>query len=489
MLRSSWQHACRYVFTIAGQQVAYLSGALVTSQPRRTLANLATELAASRVSSRELVAECLARITSTAGEGSRAFLKVYGEQALATAQLYDHMRQQAAVPSPFAGIPVSIKDLFDVAGDTTVAGSTVLRGTAAAEHDATAVARVRAAGFIVIGRTNMTEFAFSGLGINPHYGTPLNPWDRATGRIPGGSSSGAAVSVTDAMAFGALGTDTGGSCRIPAAMCGTVGFKPTASRIALAGTYPLSPSLDSIGPLANSVACCATLDAVLAGQTPILGGACAPGTDMTAGDLHFGVLTSYVTDGLDKPVASSFQRALRALTAAGVKLTDVKLPELGELPQINRKGGISAAESYAHHRVRLAKEASRYDPRVSTRILRGREQDAADYIDLCNIRRDFIDRVSRRIRKFDAVLMPTVPITAPALSELATDDAYVRINGLALRNPSIVNFIDGCAISIPCHEPGTAPVGLSLFGLRNTDPQLLAAACVVEAILATDAIT
>lgn len=446
-----------------------------------TLAHLAAQLSRQQTTSRQLVTDCLTRISSNAGEGARVFLKVYGEQALATADFYDRMRQQGARLNPFAGIPVSVKDLFDVAGDTTLAGSTLLKGAPVAERDARAVSRLRAAGFVVIGRSNMTEFAFSGLGLNPNYGTPLNPWDRATGRIPGGSSSGAAVSVTDGMAYGALGTDTGGSCRIPAAMCGIVGFKPTASRIPLAGAFPLSPSLDSIGPLAHSVDCCATFDAVLSGQ------GFEPIPDLAASDLNLGVLTHYVTDGLEKAVADNFERALRALTRAGVKLTDIKLPELAELPDINGKGGLSAAESYAVHRPRLANDAARYDPRVLTRIVRGREQDAADYIDLLNIRADFITRVARRIRKFDAVLMPTIPIVAPVLSDLTSDDAYVKANGLALRNPSIVNFIDGCAITLPCHDPGTAPVGLSLFGLANTDADLLSVARVIEPKVAIDA--
>ena len=453
----------------------------MTIRPKATLADLAIKLSTQLTTSRQLVTDCLTRIAANTGEGARIFLKVYGEQALATADFYDRMRQQGARLNPFAGIPVSIKDLFDVAGDTTRAGSTILKDEPIAERDARAVSRLRAAGFIVIGRTNMTEFAFSGLGLNPNYGTPLNPWDRATGRIPGGSSSGAAVSVTDDMAYGALGTDTGGSCRIPAAMCGIVGFKPTASRVPLAGAFPLSTSLDSVGPLANSVDCCATLDAVLSGQ----GYEAVP--ELTASDLNLGVLTHYVTDGLEKTVADQYERALRALTKAGVKLSNVTLPELSELSDINSKGGLSAAESYAIHRPRLANHASSYDPRVLVRILRGREQNAADYIDLLNIRADFTIRVARRIRKFDAVLMPTIPIVAPAIADLASDDAYVKANGLALRNPSIVNFINGCAISLPCHAPGTAPVGLSLFGLANTDAALLSVAKVVESIVAVGA--
>jgi aspartyl-tRNA(Asn)/glutamyl-tRNA(Gln) amidotransferase subunit A len=448
-----------------------------------TLAQLARDLAAARTTSRRLVEACLANIAAPAGEGARVFLTVHAHQALAAADFHDQMRKRRAAGT-YAGIPVSVKDLFDQAGDVTTAGSTVLQGAPAAVRDAAAVARLKAAGFIVIGRTNMTEFAFSGLGLNPHYGTPRNPWERDMGRIPGGSSSGAAVSVTDAMAFGALGTDTGGSCRIPAAMCGIVGFKPTAGRVPLAGCYPLSTTLDSAGPLANSVACCAVLDAVLSHDPALDGWRPMPAeAAMSVEGMRFGVLGGYVLEGMTPQVASGWERALRALGAAGARLSDIALRELDELPQINRKGGFSVAEAYALHRERLASDASQYDPRVSARILRGREQDAADYINLHVQRAGFIERVSPRLAAFDALLMPTAPIVAPLISELASDEAYARINALVLRNSSVVNFLNGCAISIPCHEPGSAPVGLTIFGLRGTDRRLLAIAGAVESCL------
>ena len=329
-----------------------------------SLAQLRAELARGGAS-RDLVEHCLARIDDPSGEGSRVFLKVHAAAALAAADYYDRMRACGAAPSPFAGIPVSIKDLFDVAGDVTTAGSTVLRDAAPAARDAPCVARLRAAGFIPIGRTNMTEFAFSGLGINPHYGTPRNPHDRAAARIPGGSSSGAAVSVTDGMAFGALGTDTGGSCRIPAALCGIVGFKPTAHRVPTEGAFPLSSSLNSVGPLAATVACCAVLDAVLAGE---------PAADLPAfplDGLRLAVPQTMVLDGVEPAVAHAFDAALTALRKAGARIVDIPLRELAELAQINAKGGLSAAQSYAIHRSLIAKGEKMYDPRVLVRILRG----------------------------------------------------------------------------------------------------------------------
>jgi aspartyl-tRNA(Asn)/glutamyl-tRNA(Gln) amidotransferase subunit A len=442
----------------------------------RTLAQLAADLG-SGGSSRGLVEQCLARIGDRAGEGERVFLKVHAADALAAADFYDRLRARGAAASPFAGIPVSIKDLFDLAGDVTTAGSRALKDAEPAARDAPSVARLRAAGFIPIGRTNMTEFAFSGLGINPHYGTPLNPYDRRAGRIPGGSSSGAAVSVTDAMAFGALGTDTGGSCRIPAALCGIVGFKPTARRVPTAGAFPLSTSLDSIGPLAATVACCAVLDAVLAGEPA------AELAPFPLAGLRMAVPQTIVLDGLEPGVARAFEAALDALRKVGARIADIPLRELSELPQINAKGGFAAAESYAIHRALIAKAEKTYDPQVLTRILRGQEQSAADYIDLVAARADFIRRFAAVTAPYDALLMPTTPLTAPRLADLAADDSYRKVNFLMLRNPAIVNFLDRCSISLPCQRAGDAPVGLMLVGEHGADRRLLAIAAAIEQVV------
>jgi len=294
--------------------------------------------------SRALIEEALARINDKSGEGARTFLKVHAEHALAAADFYDRLRASGAAPSRFAGVPVSLKDLFDIRGDVTTAGSVALRDAPPANRDAPAVARLRAAGFVPIGRTNMTEFAFSGIGINPHYGTPASPCDRPAARIPGGSSSGAAVSVADGMAIGAIGTDTGGSCRIPAAFCGVVGFKPTAARVPTQGAFPLSTTLDSVGPLAATVACCAMLDCVLAAE---------PAMDLPSFPLEalrMAVPQTTVLDNLEPAVAQAFDRALSQLREKGARIVDIPLRELDELRAINAKGGIVTAESYARAR-------------------------------------------------------------------------------------------------------------------------------------------
>src|SRR6202049_3586650 len=276
-----------------------------------TLATLADDLDSGRTSARKLVDECLARIADTSGEGTRVFIHVDAEAAIEAAEAMDRLREVKAAPSPFAGIPISIKDLFDIKGQVTRAGSRALDDSPPAEADAPVVARLRRAGFVVIGRTNMTEFAYSGIGINPHYGTPKGAWQRGVGHVPGGSYSGAPVSVVDRMAPGALGTNTGGSCRIPAAYNGIVGFKPTQRRVPLEGGVPLSFTLDSFGPLARSAPCCAVLDAVLADETV------APLRPRPIKGMRLAVPTTVVLDDLDEAVAKAFERALDTLSRAG----------------------------------------------------------------------------------------------------------------------------------------------------------------------------
>jgi aspartyl-tRNA(Asn)/glutamyl-tRNA(Gln) amidotransferase subunit A len=442
-----------------------------------TLATLAAALAAGSASSRSLVEACLEKIEDPAGEGRTTFLHVDRKAALAQADAMDRLRSSGAAPSPFAGIPISIKDLFDITGQVTRAGSTALADRPAATQDATAVARLRRAGFVVIGRSNMSEFAFSGLGLNPHYGTPRNPWERARGHIPGGSSSGAAISVTDGMAHAGVGTDTGGSCRIPAAFTGLVGFKPTARRVPQAGAIPLSTSLDSIGPLARSVECCAAVDAILANEPP------PDLTDASVSGLRFGVPKTFVLEDLDTDVAAHFERSLSRLSAAGAYIERIDVPEFAQLPTINAKGGFSAAESYAWHRELLESNGADYDPRVRIRIQRGATQSAADYIELLAARRNFIAAVERRAARFDALVFPTTPVVAPRIATLQSDEEFFRINALVLRNPSVINFLDGCAISIPNHQDGEPPTGLMLACGGGRDHQVLRCAAAAAGVV------
>ncbi len=442
-----------------------------------TVAQLAADLAAGRTTSRQLTEKALARIADPAGEGARAFIKVYREAGLAQADYADALRKSGARRSPVDGLPVSIKDLFDVAGDVTRAGSKVLERKAS--EDAPAVARLRAAGAVFVGRTNMVEFAFGTTGINPHYGTPKNPWDRKTGRLPGGSSSGAAVAQADGMCVMALGSDTRGSVRIPAAFCGVTGFKPTARRVPRDGAFPLSYTLDSIGPLANSVACCAAYDAILAGE-PV-----RPLPELPTKGLRFLVPKGEALDALDGEVAEAFAIALERLRRAGALVTEKLLPAFDRQGEYFKGGGYAGAEAYAIHRAN-AERLAEYDPRVAKRVLLGKDLSAADYVDLGLLRAQFQREVEGALAPFDAFLLPTAPCIAPSIDEVnASDEAYFRWNMRILKIVGLVNFLDGCAASLPCHDPGAAPVGLMVCGPAMSDARILAVAASVERALAS----
>jgi aspartyl-tRNA(Asn)/glutamyl-tRNA(Gln) amidotransferase subunit A len=444
------------------------------------LATRADDLKAGRTTSRDLIEAALDRINDPAGEGGRTMLRVYEDAARETADICDKLRALGQIQSPVAGLPISVKDLFDIAGDATTAGSVLLKDAPPATEDALIVNRLRRAGAIVIGRTNMTEFAYSGLGLNPHYGTPRNPWDRETGRIPGGSSSGAAVSVTDGMAAAAIGTDTGGSVRIPSSLCGLTGFKPTARRIPTAGAYPLSHTLDSVGPLAPSVACCALLDAILSGNQP------RRPAEMPVKGLRLAVPQTFVLDELEPYVSARFTETLDRLSAAGAVLTDIPFAELGEIPGINKGGGIYA-EAYAVHRRQLESNRDHYDPRVASRIERVKEMDAADYYDVLRARENLIARADAVTAPYDAVVLPTTALVAPAITDLETDEGlYTTKNILMLRNTFCFNFLDRCALSIPMTKPGEAPAGLMVVGETLGDERLLSIGQTVEAVLSKE---
>ena len=442
-----------------------------------TAEQLAADLAAGRTTSRHLVEETLERIADAGAEGACVFTQVDADAARLMADASDAMRHHGVVRSPIEGLPVSVKDLFDVAGQVTRAGSVLLNDAAPATQDAAAVARLRAAGAIIVGRTNMVEFAFGGVGLNPHTGTPRNPWDRHTGRVPGGSSSGAAVAQAGGMGVMSLGSDTRGSVRIPAALCGVVGFKPTARRVPTDGAFPLSWTLDSVGPLANSVNCCATYDAILAGGQPV---SLVP---LEARGLRLLVSQGGLMDGLDDDVARAFGNALSALSRAGACATTAPVPPLAAHASYFEGGGIAGVEAYVAHRQNLDR-LDRYDPRVGQRIALGANITAADHIELLRLRASAMAQFAAAAAPFDAIVLPTVACIAPTIEEAGrSDDDYVRWNLRLLRNAGVVNFLDGCALTIPCHERGAAPVGFMVCGPTGADRHVLAVGAAIERAL------
>jgi aspartyl-tRNA(Asn)/glutamyl-tRNA(Gln) amidotransferase subunit A len=447
------------------------------------LKDLAARLAAGTLSARTLVEDCLAAIDDPHGEGARAFIEIYHDRIRSQADAVDLARRNGWPLPPFAGIPLSIKDLFDEAGTVTRAGSKVLAGAPPATADATVLARLKAAGFLVIGRTNMTEFAFSGLGTNAHYGDARSPFERdphdiLTGRVAGGSSSGSAVSISDAMAPATIGSDTGGSTRAPAAFCGIVGMKPTATRMPAAGIYPLSTSFDAAGPMANSVSCTAILDSLMAGGN---GGDEAP---FAVKGLRLAMPKGYLFEDLDPHVARCFDAAIDRLSAAGANIVDVTIVDIESLRPSNNTKSIVAAEAYQLHKARLEAGLGKdYDPLIAFRLEGGKDILASDYIEMFATRELVWAAVQAAVRGYDALVLPTSPALPPPLASLVDIEAKTVINARCLRNTAVSNYLDRPTITVPCHPAGSAPVGLSMIGSRQHDRRLLAIAAGCERII------
>ena len=445
--------------------------------------DLTAALSNNKIRTRQLVEDCLAAIDAPDGEGQRTFIRTYHDQARQQADVVDHARKQGWAVPEFAGIPLSIKDLFDEAGIVTKAGSIVLKDATPATQDAIVVARLKAAGFIIIGRTNMTEFAFSGLGTNLHYGTPRSPFERDpnhadTGRVAGGSSSGSAVSISDRMAPATIGSDTGGSTRAPAAFCGIVGLKPTTNRMPGQGVFPLSTSFDAAGPMGSSVDCCAILDGLMAGG---LGQTEAP---FPVKNLRLAMPICYLFDDLDDHVANSFTKAIEKLSEAGAIIEETAIAPIEAMRPSNNTKSIVAAEAYALHRERLESDLVRqYDPYIAHRLAGGHNISASDYIDMITTRKQMWAEVQAITRRFDAMILPTTPTLPPALAMLDSIDAKTKVNARCLRNTSLSNYLDRPTITLPCHTLGNAPVGLSLIGSRQHDRRLLGIAAGIEAAL------
>jgi aspartyl-tRNA(Asn)/glutamyl-tRNA(Gln) amidotransferase subunit A len=424
--------------------------------------------------SRERTELALARIADPNGEGARSCLTIYAVAARTAADAADARAKSGKLLGPLDGAVITIKDLFDVTGEVTRAGSAMLakRGKPAVA-DAPAIKRLRDAGAVIVAKTNMTEFAFSGVGVNPHFGTPGNPADRK--RIPGGSSAGGAVACADGIGEITIGTDTGGSTRIPAALCGIVGYKPTAKRIPRDGAYPLSFALDSIGPMARSVADCFRTDAVLAADKS------EPLQAANLGDVRVGLIQGVVLENMDSIVAPAFEKALGKLAAA--KRSDVTL-DMSTMTGTNQRGGIAPAEAYTIHRALLTEDGAGVDPFVRARIMRAATMSAADYIQNIRDREAGIARMDSVFENFDVLALPTTPIVAPTMEEVATPDGFGARNALLLRNTSIANFFDLCAIGLPVRLGNSLPCGLMLFARHGNDRKLFQIAAAAEKALA-----
>jgi len=449
---------------------------------RPGLRAIATALRCGETTSTRLVEQAL-----ELAEQSRAVFIAINPGLLNLAASIDRARQKSPSQSPLAGIPIALKDLFNVRNESTLAGSIVRKHYAQPEaQDAEVIAPLRAAGLMFLGRTNMSEFAFSGIGRNPHYGTPLSIWDRETGRLPGGSSSGSAVAVAEGIVAAALGSDTAGSCRIPAAFNGAVGVKPSHGRMSLDGIFPLSPTLDAPGPLAVDVDSCFILDQLMCGKLP-------PSNTLPAlqpaelKTMKLLIPGARVMEDLDDEVRVAFERSVEALTATGVSIQEMPMPVLDHCDDFFIERPIVVYEVWQHHREMLEQHLDEYDPFVGLRMSAGAEISAEEQQRRYREREQIVDTFNKQFESLqvDALLYPSVACIPPAIAETDDEDNARRVNLRCLRNTATVNYFDGCSISLPCHQPGESPVGLMLSAANGSDESLYQVAAAIEAALKT----
>ncbi|MGY4155568.1 aspartyl-tRNA(Asn)/glutamyl-tRNA(Gln) amidotransferase subunit A [Bradyrhizobium sp. USDA 4461] len=435
-----------------------------------SIEQFAVERREGRLSCEQVVDKCLERSLDPEGDGSRVFVQLWPESARDVGASIDKLFDRNYRLSPIAGAPISVKNLLDVEGQKTQAASRVLDGVAPATTDAEVVARLKRAGGVLVGSTNMTEFAYSVVGLNGSFGTPGNPWDAS--RIPGGSSSGAAVSVAAGMSLGAIGSDTVGSIRVPAALCGIVGFKPTGSRVPLTGSIPLSTSLDSIGPMANSVQDCAALFAVISGEPPQIS------QRGSIRGLRLAIPAGFLLEKLDQHVSRAFERACTILSAQGAVISEVDLPILADVHACAGNRIIQSFEAFEWHKQFLQSAGDLYDPPIRRRIETGGAIEPAAYATMLERRLEMVAAYNKSVASYDGLLLPTVAVIAPTFEEAAEREDEVR--SLLLRNTAPFNFLDCCAISIPIQEIGKVPVGLMVVGRNNQDWRLLSMAGAIE---------